>query len=255
MGLQPTVKEILSTRTTVLSLSLNVNGMANTAEVMATTTGAITTTNSLTTSIPPLGSTNAIMISIASESEVLDKNLNSKELQHNYRIEAHALLIGIGSVGMLTLFLIVFTVVTCIVFSMMKKRIKKIQKMESITNTYNSRDSLVTNQAYSRARSTDYEKPYDKLMRLSTSVTNIDRFQNLTSSTSNTRFSQSLPLPDIPQSLPLPPSSHLPDADPACFIPRSTTMPQISSHYTRVYDLPCPNELSTTTPQEYEQPR
>ncbi len=198
------------------------------------------------------------MISIApDESEVLDNSVNSKELQHNYKIEAHALLIGIGSIGMLTIFLIVFTAVTGIVFSVMKKRIRTIQKMESITNTYNSRDSLVTNHAYSRARNTNYEEPYDKLMRSSTSVTNIDRFQRLTSSvisTTNMRFSQSLPLPDIPQSLPLPPPSNLLETHPDCFIPRSTTMPQMSSHYTHVYDLPCQNELSTTTPQEYEQP-
>ena len=125
-----------------------------------------------------------------------------------------------------------------------------------------SQDTMLRNQAYLRTTIIESDR-YDRLMR-STSTTKDEKTSG-TQVTSNSvgpaislpevRFSQSLPLPELPQSLPVQPSSPFLH-EPA--IPRSQTISEFG-HISHVYDLPFhthsyTNQIASAIPQEYEKP-
>ncbi len=261
--MQQTTIEVPSRIVTVITptaiLNNQITSTQNTPDLYSITTTSVTTlktsnVNETSITIPNLNDLNTLD----------DGNILTST---SFLYTSRGIIIAVVGIGIITLLLIIFTLKTFIIIKVMNRKRSSMTPCHgdraALNNDY-LRNSLVFNQAYYQAHLLDDR--YDRLTR--TVSTNelepTDRFMPIgkintthTASMPEIRFSQSIPLPAVPQSLPLPPPSIL--QDDSFFLPRSNT---ISTFYQvdlpHVYDLPFVDKDNSAyrfrVPQQYEQP-
>ena len=257
---------------TPLSKAINIETMQTTRVTSTTTLYQNTSTTSLYRNTSTTINQDKYSIVTSSTSTVKNSSVSNKEtiivalnplnnpVNNNEKLTYHlsipqGILIAISGIGFLTLLSIMFTVSTCVIIKVIKKRPKTTQNCNTAVNNEYLRDSLIFNQAYFEAKILDDH--YNRLVRSAT--TNELQPDNLipvgksnTASMPDIRFNQSIPLPAVPHSLPLPPPSIL--QDDSILLARSKTFSQLyqTSH---VYDLPnVTSAVHFKVPQQYEQP-
>ena len=123
------------------------------------------------------------------------------------------------TVGVLVIVLSIFTIIVCILIKILRKTKANVNQQELVPNSYmTARDSMLTNVAYHqtyidanhydrliRSNSTQYRSELVESTRSSSGPDTIYVLNPAYSmSVPERRFSQSLPLPDVPNSLPNP---------------------------------------------------